>query len=217
MSIMTKQDLIIIGGQGNCLDIAEAALLQKDCFNVLGFLDDTLEAGANTPLDLPVLGSLNDAGQFPKAFFINGVGSPSSYTTKARLLQRMNIAHERFTRVVHPSAVVSRSAMLAKGCAILSHCDVGNKAVLEEHVFLLQQCVVGHDSIIEAGTILATGVKVSGRVRVGSGAYLGAGSIIREGVSIGAGCLVGTGSVVVSNLPAFSICYGIPARKIKDA
>ncbi|OCB23474.1 O-acetyltransferase [Mycobacterium malmoense] len=53
-------------------------------------------------------------------------------------------------------------------------------------------------------------------VRVGRHSIVGAGSMILPGVELGEGTSIGAGSVVTKSTPAWSICVGSPARKIKD-
>jgi len=45
--------------------------------------------------------------------------------------------------------------------------------------------------------------------------WIGSGSIILPGVTVGKGVVVAAGSVVTKDLPANSICGGVPARVIK--
>jgi acetyltransferase-like isoleucine patch superfamily enzyme len=58
-------------------------------------------------------------------------------------------------------------------------------------------------------------VRVKGNITVGDGCWIGRGVYVREGISIGDQCVVGAGSVVVSDLPAYSICVGVPCKPIK--
>lgn len=53
-------------------------------------------------------------------------------------------------------------------------------------------------------------------VKVGDGVWLGAGCVVLPGVSIGEGCVIGANSVVVSDVPAFEIWAGLPAKKIGE-
>jgi acetyltransferase-like isoleucine patch superfamily enzyme len=48
--------------------------------------------------------------------------------------------------------------------------------------------------------------------RIGRDVWLGAGVKVLGGVTIGDGCVVGAGAVVTSDLPAYSIAVGVPAR-----
>ena len=45
--------------------------------------------------------------------------------------------------------------------------------------------------------------------------WVGAGSVITAGVTIGKGAVIGANSVVTKDIPAFSVCGGIPAEFIK--
>jgi sugar O-acyltransferase (sialic acid O-acetyltransferase NeuD family) len=208
---MPRTPLIVIGAVGTCLDIAEAALLNGD-FEVLGFLDDGFPAGFVTNLGLPVLGRLREAPDFASASFINGIGGPLNFRTRPALFQKMNLNPSRFVSVIHPTAVVSRTSSLGRGCAVLAHCDLSSGAVVGDQVIMLQQTVIGHDAVVGDQVILAAGVKVSGRVRIGAGAYIGGGAVVRQDCRIGPGCLVGAGAVVVTDLPPHTLGYGVPAK-----
>ncbi len=51
-------------------------------------------------------------------------------------------------------------------------------------------------------------------IRIGNDVWLGANAVVTAGVSIGDGAVVGAGAVVTTDLPAMSICAGVPARVI---
>ena len=53
-------------------------------------------------------------------------------------------------------------------------------------------------------------------VRVGRHSIVGAGSMILPGVELGEGSSIGAGSLVTKSTPAWSVCVGSPAKKIKD-
>lgn len=52
-------------------------------------------------------------------------------------------------------------------------------------------------------------------ITVGDGAWLGAASIILPGVTIGAGAIVAAGAVVNSDVAAYSVVGGVPAKFIR--
>jgi maltose O-acetyltransferase len=56
----------------------------------------------------------------------------------------------------------------------------------------------------------------AGPVRIGSDVWIAAGSIILPGVAIGDHAVIGAGSVVTSDVPAWSVAAGNPARVIKQ-
>lgn len=54
-------------------------------------------------------------------------------------------------------------------------------------------------------------------VRICRGAWIGGGSWIMKGVTVGEGAIIGVNSVVVTDIPAFSVAMGNPARVVVKA
>ncbi len=52
-------------------------------------------------------------------------------------------------------------------------------------------------------------------VVIEDGAHIGIGAMIMPGVTIGKGAIIGAGAVVTSDIPAYSVAVGIPAKVIK--
>jgi sugar O-acyltransferase (sialic acid O-acetyltransferase NeuD family) len=206
--------IIILGANGNCLDLAEAA--EGAGMSVLGFLDDDASLQGKTLGNWRVIGRVADARQWSgEADFVCGIGSPTSYKRKLEIVQTSGLEADRWARVVHSSAVVSSLAELGGGCALLSHASIGARARLGCHVMMLQGSVVSHDSIIGDGCVLATGACVSGGCDIGQSVYLGSRCCVREGICVGAGALIGMGAVVVRDVPAGVVVAGNPARIIR--
>ncbi len=62
--------------------------------------------------------------------------------------------------------------------------------------------------------IVSQGVSRTG-VKIESGSWIGSGSIILDGVTIGGNSVIAAGSVVNSDVPAFCVYGGVPAKLIK--
>lgn len=54
------------------------------------------------------------------------------------------------------------------------------------------------------------------KVVINKHVIVGTGTIILPGVAIGEGCAVGSASLVTKSLPEWTICFGIPAKPVKD-
>lgn len=210
-----SREIIIIGCNGNCADIAEAveALAAKgEPVKVAGFLDDAEAVRGGTIAGYPVLGRIADAAQFAGAHFVNGIGSPKSYRFKADIIARTGIPDERWATVIHPTAVVSRHATVGGGTVLLANVSVGAGARIGRHCMVLQNSVVSHDSVVGDYSALATGVCVSGGCAIGDNCYIGGNVSIRDGITVAPGSLIGIGSVVVKNLTPACVAFGNPAR-----
>ena len=53
-------------------------------------------------------------------------------------------------------------------------------------------------------------------VRVGAGSDIGTNATFLPGVTIGEGAIIGAGAVVTSDIPAYAIAAGVPARVLRD-
>lgn len=202
---MKQTGIIILGTNGNCIDISEFV-------EARGFLDDAPELQGQTVAGLPVLGKIADAPKFSDAKFVNGIGSPRSYRRKPDIIAATGIPASRWATVVHPTAVVSPRARLGAGVVLLANVSVGANVTLGNHVLVLQNSVISHDSVIGDFTAIATGVCVSGLCQVGTNCYLGSHSSLRDGVRVGDRALVGIAANVVADVPADAVVMGNPAK-----
>jgi len=217
---MKPCNIIILGVNGNCVDMAEAVELlvrRGELLRVAGFLDDNEEMQGRIVAGYPVLGKLADARKFPEARFINGIGSTRSYSRKPEIIASTGVPVERWATVVHPAAFVSPRARLGRGSVVLANASVCTSAVVGDHVLVLPNSIISHDTVIGDFTSIASGVCISGVCKIGSRCYLGSNCVIREGLCVGDGALVGMGAVVTKNVPAGAVVVGNPAKARSSA
>ena len=53
-------------------------------------------------------------------------------------------------------------------------------------------------------------------ITIGNDVFIGANVTILDGIKIGDGAIIGAGAVVTKDIPEWTICVGIPARKLRD-
>jgi len=56
---------------------------------------------------------------------------------------------------------------------------------------------------------------IAAPIVVGARAWVAARAIVHMGVTVGEGCVIGAGSVVTHDMPAWTVCAGVPCRPIK--
>lgn len=208
--------LVILGTSGNAydvLDVVDAINSRSPTWEVAGFLDDGRERGSRH-LGFPVLGELADAAALGECWFINAIGSDSTFRRRPGVVARCGIGSERFATLAHPSATVSGRARLGAGVCVNHGASVAGGVAVGDHVSIGPLAVVGHDSVVGEHSILAPAALISGSVDVGRACYLGAACAVRQRIVIGEEALVGIGAVVIRNVPPHGVVVGNPARPL---
>lgn len=98
--------------------------------------------------------------------------------------------------IVHPTAVVSPSAVLGKGSFIMQNSVINTESRIERAVLINSGAIVDHDSVVEAG------------------AHVGLGSIVKANCTIESGKKIEAGEVIFSTRRKID---GVDSRSLEDA
>jgi sugar O-acyltransferase (sialic acid O-acetyltransferase NeuD family) len=145
----------------------------------------------------------------PGAYAVIAIGENS---LRKKVVQRT--AHP-FANVIHPSACISPYSQIETGNMLLHGSIIQSGARIFNHVIVNTGAQVDHDCELQDYVHIGPGVILCGNVQIGEGAFVGAGSVVIPGKRIGAWAIVGAGSVVISDIPAYAVAVGNPARVIK--
>lgn len=202
--------LVLIGGGGHALVVAEAAALAG--LNPAGFLDDDTSAVlASGEGALPWLGPLLafDRAARQDTGFIIALGD---LVARRELLTQLVPFEHAATSVIHPAARIAPSVAIARGTFIGPAATIHTRAAVAQHSIINSGAIIDHECHIGENVHIAPGAILGGRVRVGSDTLIGLGSRILPNLRIGRGCTVGAGAVVTRDLPDGRTVTGIPAR-----
>jgi maltose O-acetyltransferase len=113
-------------------------------------------------------------------------------------------------------------------------CDYGSNILLGERVFFNFNCVVLDVALVQIGdyTLFGPSVQIytathplnhelrrkqefAKPITIGSDVWVGGAAIICPGVTIGSRSVIGAGSVVTRDMPAWTVCAGVPCRPIR--
>ena len=184
---------------------------------VVGFADADPALTGRRVLGLPVVGDDAAALEAVRAGHANGalVGVGNTAMATRRRLFELLVAHEiPRPPVVHPRAVVARSAAVDDGTVVFAGAVVGARVRIGANAVLYSGAIVEHDSVVEPHAYLSPGVVLAGAVTIREGAFLGAGAVVLPGVEIGRDAVIAAGAVVTTSVGAAERVAGVPARSL---
>ena len=90
--------------------------------------------------------------------------------------------------------------------------EIGRHCMLANHCFVSD---AGHRFDDPNLPVPWQGFTSKGPTRIGDNVWCGAGVVVTSGVTIGERCVIGANSVVTSDIPAYSVAAGVPARVLR--
>jgi len=194
--------LVIFGGGGHgktVIDLVRA----MGTYRIVGVFDDSLPEGSDV-LGVPVLGGEKDLTEWHNRgiqLAVNAVGGIGNYRVRVKIFDLLSHAGFRFPVLVHPSAVVERSAILETGVQVLAQSYVGSAARVGFGTVLNAGAIVSHDCVLGQVVNLSPGATLAGNVRVENHAQIGMRATVNMQITIGEGALLGNGCTVKADVP----------------
>lgn len=150
--------LLIVGAGGYGRLVREIAELTG--FVTVDFLDD------NSPL---AVGKIDEIEKIEDKYdgSIVAIGNPD---IKEKIFRRL----KKPVSVIHPKAVVSKTAGIGKGCVVEANAVVNSEAVVKDGSFICAGAVVNHNSVvgefsqIDCNSVVAMGAEVTSGLKVNS-------------------------------------------------
>jgi len=206
--------LVIVGAGGHARVLAEIVSLSGK-YRLVGFTDLEANTNRNQLLDLPVLGSDEVLPELLAQGIENaiiGVGSVGDNEVRRNLFEEIVRIGFHPAVLVHPKAVISPTARLGRGIAVMASAIINANARLGDNVIVNSGAVVEHDCLLGDHVHVTSGVRLASGVHLGQESHIGLGASVIQGISIGRGCLIGAGAVVIRDIPDHVVAFGVPAR-----
>lgn len=197
--------LIIIGASGHgrvCADIAELVGYKE-----IVFLDDN--PMVKSCGGYPVLGTREYVSKIEGNLFV-AIGNCAA---RQSILKRL--PKDRIVTLIHPQAIISRTAKVGLGSVVVGGAVINSNAVIGEGCIINTLSSVDHDCNIGDFVHVAVGCHLAGTVEVGNYCFLGAGSTVINNIRICGYTTIGAGAVVVNDITTPGVYVGVPARKLE--
>ena len=202
------------GGAGREMHelIVYCAALNKRWTEIV-FIDDTKEAGVCYGARMFPFEAFQREFARDEIEAIIAVGEPSA---RKALYERLKDAGYRLATIVHPTSVVSPSAVLGEGVIIKDSISISSDAVIKDNVCVNGISMIGHGVEIGEHCEISSHVVVAGNTKVGPGVYIGISASIRDHIEIGENGIISMGAVVLRSVRPNMTVIGNPAREIAE-
>ena len=195
---MAATKIYVYGFSGHGAVVADVA---RACgYGEVVFLDDSKFDGKNVLKFDPSL---------EKADVIVAIGDNK---IRRILQERVKSAGFILVNLIHPSAVVSKSAQIGEGAVVMPHAVINARAAVGEGAIINTGAIIEHDCEIGDFAHVSPNAALAGGVIVGKNTHVGIGACVIQCIKIGANCIIGAGSVVVRDIADGSVAYGNPAK-----
>ena len=151
---MSSPPLVVIGAGGHARVVIDA--LQCAGLEVEGVAGLT---PVNEVLGVPYLGTDDFilARKPESVRLANGIGSIDAKGTRTEVFERFAARGYEFVRVIHPTAVIARSAHLGHGTQVMAGAVIQPAARLGKNVLVNTRASVDHDCVIGDHVHIAPG------------------------------------------------------------
>jgi sugar O-acyltransferase (sialic acid O-acetyltransferase NeuD family) len=212
------EKVIVIGGKGSAIVLAEqiydAQVKHNANVEILGFAFDD-ESFGDEINGFPILARTKEVyekyRQYDDVKFIFQMYRPDLLIERIELKNSYGISPDKFCTFIHPSCMISRSAIIGLGSVIMANTVVNPNAVIGEFCTIQSNVTIGHDSKMGNYNFIATQATV-GNIVMGSRNFMGINSCTNNFINVGDDCFIAMGSNVIKSIDSNTKVMGNPAK-----
>lgn len=208
------KDLIIVGagGMGRKIFVTLQKMNKTEKrWNIVGCIDDNLQALDGIKTDMKLLGSISDWTPKDNEVFVMGLSDPK---TKHIVANKMLRKGGSFETIVSPDVKIGEYVEIGEGSVIITTYNVESCAKIGKFVTLLGSTIALDGVIGDYST--TTGFANLTTAQIGKGVYVASHAVLLPGLTIGDGAYIGAGSIVMKDVKPYTKVFGSPARVIGE-
>jgi sugar O-acyltransferase (sialic acid O-acetyltransferase NeuD family) len=206
--------VFVVGGGGHGKVVIDALLSAGGC-EIAGVIDDDQGKLGRQVLGVPVVGSCAQLFSLATSYRVDGTAlAIGDNYIREQLFRRLKGAGLAILRVIHPSACISRFAVLGEGVVVLAGSVINPGSVVGDNVCVNTCASIDHDCHLEYSCHVFPNATLAGGVLVGEYSYIGTGAVVIPNRRIGRFAYVGAGAVVIRDVDEGAKVVGVPAHNI---
>jgi sugar O-acyltransferase (sialic acid O-acetyltransferase NeuD family) len=206
---------VLVGAGGFGREVicwAEHASAAGTIPKVSAYLDDNPNALDARQYGIARLGGIWKYKPKAEDVFLLGVGD---HNLKKKIVTHIASQGGQFASLIHPTAVIARTARIGAGAIVCPFALVSADAVVGDFVTINTMSSIGHDVEMGDYCTLSSHVDITAAVKVGAGVFFGSGARVMPQVAIDAEARIGAGAVVLRSVARGVTVFAQPARKLK--
>jgi|688.fasta_scaffold215854_2 sugar O-acyltransferase (sialic acid O-acetyltransferase NeuD family) len=186
-----------IGGHaGMCVDI----LHTNPDLDLIGYLDE--HETVNNRYGLNYYGGLNHLEILINSGLKNIIIGTAFFENISKRQEVFKEISKKINipTIIHPSAIIEKSATIANGCQIMAGAIIGSNVSIGNNCIINSGAIISHDSIIGHSTHVAPGACIAGGVKIGERVLVGMCSTVFLGLEIKNDAIIKNNESIVENL-----------------
>lgn len=205
------KDIIIVGAGGfgrEALYLIKEINKELEQYNILGFIDDNLNALDKIKCGVKIIGTITDWQPKTTELFVIGIASPK---VKEKVVTDLKSKGADFISIISPRSQISDYTEIGEGC-VISGSFIGDNVKIGDFVNVAE-ALIGQDSAIGDYSTVTGYVNIASAF-LGKRVFVGSHSVILNNRKIGDDVFICAGSIVFNHIKNGLKVIGNPAKKI---
>lgn len=216
-----KQKIIVIGGKGSAVVIAEQIYNTQMVTNNVEFLgfafdDETFYPEIN---GFPVLSKTREVygkyERFNDVKFLFALYRPDLMKERIALRDSYGIPADRWATFIHHTAYVAKSVTMGYGNIVLANSVVNTNVRIGNFNTIQSNVLIGHDTNIGNSNFFTGHCVIGSNNLIGDINFFGLNTSLNNYISIGNNVFCGMASNVIKSVDDDTMVYGNPARRVE--
>ena len=196
--------IIIVGASGHAAEIddyiAHYNAIQKDAIDkikIVGYLDDNASSFSNYKYSAPYLGNIRSHKIDDESEYLIAI---ANIKFRRPIIEMFLEKGAIFTSFIHPSAFVSRSAMIGTGVIIAPNANIGPNVKIGNFNLINSRASIGHDTMLGNYNFVSPNTCFSGFTKIGDENLFGINCATIPNISIGSRNKIAAGMIINKNV-----------------